>query len=177
MPSFQRLVIDSTGSAADFTSQCDLRPGGLDAVNNFANYIQGLAGGAEIGASLSFNVGAVKASGTVTFASTGPTAAQTCTVAGQTITAVASGAVQNQFNVSATPATVAANFAAAINASTNLQNIVTASALGAVVTVSASTPGKMGNGMAMANVNLANTTIVSFAGGSDGTAYLITATK
>lgn len=170
--SLQRLVINSDLSAAGFKSVCDLSMGGSDALNNFLAYMGGLLGGNYM-ALLSFNLGAVQAAGTVTFASTGPTNGQTCTIAGVTFTAVTSGATGNQFNISATPATVAANLAAAINASTSLSGIVTATSLLGVVTVTSVVPGTIGNGLVMANVNLSNTTIVSFAGGDNGTAYSI----
>ncbi len=149
--------------------------GGLDAVNSFENYVAQLSSGTQQGAKLDFNIGAVKASGTVTFASTGPTNGQTCTLFGVTFTAVTSGATGNQFNINATPATVAANFAAAVNAATSLAGIVTATSALGVATVSAVVPGKIGNGLVMANVNLSNTTFVTLAAGSDGTAYSIDA--
>jgi len=171
--SYQRLVINYNGTANDFKSECNLSMLGLAATNNFINYLGGLESGTQIGAALAFNVGAVLASGTVTFASTGPTNGQTCTIAGVTFTAVTSGATGNQFNINSTPATVAANLASAINAATSLAGIVTATSLAGVTTISAVVPGLIGNGLVMANVNLSNTTIVSFANGADGTAYSI----
>lgn len=173
MSSLQRLIITSVGTLADFNSLCNLKPGASVAANNFVDYLTGVIGGATQGANLAFQVGAVKASGTVTFASTGPTNGQTCTLFGVTFTAVTSGATGNQFNISATPATVAANLAAAINAATSLAGIVTATSLLGVTTVSAVVPGKIGNGLVMANVNLSNTTFSSLASGADGTAYTI----
>lgn len=173
MSSYVRLVIDSNGTSDDFKSQSNLAPLAQAALVNFANYINGLAGGAMIGADLFFKVGAVKASGTITTASTGSTATQTMTIAGVTLTAVASGATNNQFNVSTTPGTQATNIAAAINASTTLAGRVTATAALGVVTVTAEVPGLIGNGLVMANVNLANVTVVNFANGLDGTAYSI----
>lgn len=173
MSSLQRLIIDFQGTTADFKSICDLSPGQLPALNNFSDFIGGLLGGATQGALLSFAVGATQASGTVTFASTGPTNGQTCTIAGVTFTAVTSGATGNQFNISATPATVAANLASAINAASSLSGILTATSALGVVTVKPVVPGKIGNGIVMANVNLSNTTIVSLTGGTDGTAYTI----
>lgn len=173
MSSLQRIVITSQGTTADFKSLCNLAPGQLDAMNNFIDYLGGVAGGSILGASLAFNVGAVKASGTVTFTSTGPTNGQTCTLFGVTFTAVTSGATGNQFNISSTPATVAANLVTAINAASSLSGIVTASSALGVVTISAVVPGKIGNGLVMANVNLSNTTFVTLSGGLDGTAYTI----
>jgi hypothetical protein len=170
--SLQRLIINSDLSAVGFKSVCDLSMGGNDALNNFADYIGGLLGGNYM-ALLSFAVGAVQASGTVTFASTGPTNGQTCTIAGVTFTAVTAGATGNQFNISATPATVAANLVTAINASTSLSGIVTASSVLGVVTITSVVPGTIGNGIVIANVNLSNTTFVTLSGGDNGTAYSI----
>lgn len=168
-----RLLIDSNGTTADFKSQCNLAMGGLDAANSFADYIGGLLGGSIIGASLSFAVGAVQAAGTVTFASTGPTNGQTCTIAGVTFTAVTSGATGNQFNISATPATVAANLASAINAATSLAGIVTASSNLGVTTITSVVPGTIGNGVVIANVDLSNATFSTLANGANGTATVI----
>ena len=170
--SLMRIVLDSPLSAVGLKSVCDLAPGQLPALNNLLDYLGGVAGGNYM-ANLSILQGAVKASGTVTFASTGPTNGQTCTLFGVTFTAVTSGATGNQFNISATPATVAANIASAINAAASLAGIVTATSLLGVVTVRAVVPGKIGNGLVMANVNLSNTTISSLANGSDGTAYTL----
>lgn len=170
--SLTRLVISTELSADGFKSVCSLAPLGLDAVNNFHNYIGGVTGG-NYPASLSFNVGAVKAAGTITFSSTGPTNNQTCTIGNVTFTAKTSGATGNQFNISATPATVAANLAAAINASASLSGIVTATSLLGVVTITAAVPGTLGNGIQLANVDLSNAVFVALSGGSDGTAYSI----
>lgn len=168
--SLQRLIINTSLSAVGFQSVCPLAAGDLEAIQSLENYFGALAGGNQM-ALVSVNVGAVQAAGTVTFASTGPTNGQTCTIAGVTFTAVTSGATGNQFNINATPATVAANLATAINAAASMSGIVTAAAVGAVCTLTAVVPGTMGNGLVMANVNLSNTTIVSFTGGTNGTAY------
>lgn len=173
MSSLVRIVLTSNGTAADFKSQCNLAPGGLDANQSFENYIGGLSGGNVPGASLAFQVGATKAYATFTFSSTGPTNGQTCTICGVTFTAVTSDATGDQFNINATPATVAANLASAINAAASMAGIVTASSSGAVTTLTAVVPGKMGNGLVCANVNLSNTVVASFAASAavDGTAY------
>ncbi len=171
MSSLQRLVITSNGTKADFQSQCDMSPGKLPALNNIVDFLAGLAGGQRIGALLTWKVGAVQATGTITFTSTGPTNAQTMTLCGVTITAVTSATLKNQFTRSNTPSVDATNLAAAINASPDLTGICTAVAALGVVTVTAVVPGLIGNGLVTANVDLSNTTIVSFANGSDGTAY------
>ncbi len=172
--SLQRLIINSDLSTVGFQSVCDLSMGGLDAANNFSNYISGLLGGNYM-ALLSFAVGAVQASGTITVATTGPTNGQTCTIAGVTFTAKTSGAVpaNSEFNISATPATVATSLALAINSTVSLSGVVSATSALGVVTVTAAVPGTVGNGIVIANVNLSNTTFVTLAGGDNGTAYSI----
>lgn len=171
MSSFQRLVIESNGTKADFQSQCNMAMGGLDAVQSVVDYIAGLAGGQRIGAQLFWKVGAVKASGTITVSSTGPTNGQTCTIAGVTLTAKTTGAGTNEFNINASATVVAANIAAAINASPDLLGIVKATSALGVVTVTAEVPGAIGNGLVIVNVNLSNAVFVTLASGSDGTAY------
>lgn len=175
--SLQTLVINSDLSAAGFSSVCDLSPLQLPAANNFQNYISGLCGGNYM-ALLSFNVGVVAASGTITVASTGPTNTQTCLIAGYTLTAVTSGATpaNGEFNISATAATVATGIAAAINAVVGLKTLVSASAALGVVTVTSASLGTPGNGVKFANGNLSNTTFSGsgfLASGSDGTAYSV----
>lgn len=157
---------------------CDLSPLKDVAANNFLDYIGGLVGG-NYAALLSFNVGAVAGSATFTFASTGPTNGQTCTICGVTFTAVTSDATGNQFNINATASVVAANLALAINAAASMAGILTASSALGVCTLTAAVPGKIGNGLVTANVNLANTTVASFLSvntASDGTAYSVSLT-
>jgi hypothetical protein len=172
MSSLQRLVINSNGTALDFISQCNLKPLGLDGVNSFADYIQGLTGGNVAGASLHFKIGAVQATGTIT--STGAaTAAQAMTLLNVTLTAIGSAPGDNQFVPSATVGIQAANIAAAINASTTLSGKVIATAALGVVTVTSVVPGILGNGFQISAGTLANVSVGAFANGSDGTAYNI----
>lgn len=174
--SLQRLIIDTTLTGDEFTSILGLESADRHGLaKGLENWFQGESGGAYIaGSTTSLNVAAVQASGTVTFASTGPTNNQTCTIAGVTWTAKTSATpLAAEFTRSDTPATVAANLAAAINAYVAFNNILTATSASGVVTISCAIPGKVGNGIVMANVNLSNTTFVTFAGGTEGTAYTI----
>jgi hypothetical protein len=166
------IILDSDQPADAFRSQCNLAPLKIPALNNFLNYIAGVTGG-QYNASLTFYTGSVQASGTITVAAGGSANNQTMTICGVTFTAKTSGATGNQFNISATAATQAANMVAAINASANLSGIVVASRVGAVVTLTAVVPGVIGNGLVMANVDLANVTVVSFVSGSNGTTFVI----
>lgn len=169
--SFQRLIIESPLTADGFKSVCNLAPGQLDALQSFENYLGAVSGGNE-SAKLSFQVGAVKA--TATIVSTGAaTAAQTMTILNVTLTAVASDPGQNEFVPSGTVGTQAANIAAAINASDDLAGKVTATALAGTVTVASVVPGLIGNGLQIADVNLANVAVNAFSGGADGTSYTL----
>jgi len=97
---------------------------------------------------------AVAASGTVTCAAAA--AADTVTVAGVTFTAVAGAAGANQFSIDGDNTADAAALAAAINASVTagVTGCVTASNnSSAVVTITASTPGKIGNAITLASSN------------------------
>jgi hypothetical protein len=170
MSSLQRLVITYNGTSADFKSQCDMAPGKLPALNNIVDFLAGLAGGSRMGSLLTWKVGAVQATGTIT--STGAaTAAQAMTLLNVTLTAIGSNPGNNQFVPSATVGTQAANIAAAINASTSLAGKVTATALAGVVTVTSVVPGLMGNGFQISAGNLSNVSVGAFANGTDGTAY------
>lgn len=172
MSSLQRLVITSSGTVADFKSNCPLGMGGLDAANSFVDYLTGVIGGSIQGASLAFKVGAVQAAATITSTGTA-TAGQTMTLANITLTAVDADPGQNEFVVSATPATQTTNIAAMINASDDLAGIVTAEASQGVVTVTSVVPGLLGNGLQIADVDLGNVAVAAFEGGTDGTAYNI----
>lgn len=172
--SYQRLVINTPLTAEQFTSILGLeRNSDRDTMQQLASYLRALAAGSRAsGATVELDVGAVRASGTITFASTAATNNQTCTIAGVTWTAKTSATpLAAEYTVSTTPSVSATNLAAAINAYVAFNGILTASAALGVVTVYCSVPGKVGNGIVMANVNLSNTTIVSFANGTEGTQY------
>ena len=138
-------------------------------IRRVADFIKGLAGGARAGV-VELRVGAVKATATLTVTSTGPTNTETFVVAGTTFTAVTSGATGNQFNISATPATVAANIVAAVNGSATaaVTGAVVASAVSGVVTFTAKIAGTIGNGLVLTE-SLTNVALAGFSGGSDGT--------
>jgi hypothetical protein len=142
--------------------------------NTLGNYIHGGLN-RSYPQSWGLSIGAAYATDTITFSSTGPANSQTITIAGVTFTAKTSGATGNQFNISATPATVAANLTAAINASTNLVGLLTATSALGVVTVKSAVPGAIGNFITVANVNLANTAVATatLTGGVEGDAFSI----
>lgn len=134
-------------------------------VQKIVNFITAVQSGSELGPSgsaptiaVSIEGQATAATGTLTVATGGSAADETCSIAGVTFTAKASGATGNQFNVSATAATQATNMATAINASASLTGIVTASASNGVVTITAAKKGLIGNGIAISEGTLANVT-------------------
>lgn len=171
MSSLQRLIITSPESADQFKSIVDLAPGKREGATALAAYLESLAGGVR-SANILAQVGAAQATATIT--STGTAANdETMKLANQTLTAKTSSAVaaDGEFDISATPATQAANIAAAINAMPELAGIVSASSSEGVVTVLSLVPGLAGNGLECADVDLANVTVAGFSGGSDGTSY------
>jgi phage tail sheath gpL-like len=143
-------------------------------LENIGNYYSAMGGGPYAG-SVVVTSGAVQASGTLTVSSTGPTNGETATVANVTLTAETSGAdpTMGQFNISATPATVAANIALAINSTAALSGIVTATSALGVVTITAVAPGAIGNGIELDAGTLANTVAVAFSGGVDGSVITV----
>jgi hypothetical protein len=172
MASFQRLVITSAGTLADFKSLCDLTPGNLPAMNNFVDYLTGVIGGGIQGASFAFKVGATKATGTITFSSLANN--DTITVAGVVLTAKTSGATGAQFNLGADDTAAAANAVTLINSIASLSGIVTATSNLAVITVTAAVPGTVGNGLGLAISAHGSVSGALLTTGSDGTAYSVT---
>lgn len=169
-----RMLLTHETTAAQQTDQMGL--GASDRYKDgqgLGNYFSQLPSGTRSRADVFVNIGVTRASGTLTVAAGGSANGQTCTIANVTFTGVSGTPTGNQFQVSATAATQAANMAAAINASANLAAIVSASAALGVVTITANIPGLMGNGLQLSAGTLANVTAAGFSGGSDGTSYQI----
>lgn len=120
----------------------------VEALKNLLNAIEGGVRNASITTSVDDSAG-VSASGTVTF-SGASTASDTLVISGVTFTAVASGATGNQWNVGGSASAQATNLAAAINAAASMVGIVSASASGAVVTITSLTSGPVGNAITLA---------------------------
>lgn len=171
MPSTTTLIIQDPRDAASFKSICDLSIGAHEGALALAKYFEAVAGGVYP-SSITANVGATSATGTMTVTATGSVAAETCVVAGVTFTAVASGATGNQFNISATPTNQATNMVNAFNGSPGLAGIVTASNVAGVVTITAVVPGVSGNAIIISDA-LTNVATVAMAGGTAGTTYTI----
>jgi phage tail sheath gpL-like len=168
----QLILIDSDLSADQFKSVCPMEAGPIEALQSLENYVVALEGGNQM-ADVSAKVGAVQATATVTMTGTAANN-ETMKLCNETLTAKTSGAdpEAGEFNISATPNTQADSLVLAINSMPELAGLVTAARTGTgVVTITAVIPGVMGNGLECADVNLANTAVVGFADGSDGTEY------
>ena len=158
----QVILIDTDLSKAGFQSVCPMEARPVEGLQSLENYIVALEGGNQ-SADVSAKVGAISATATFTITSTGPTNGQAGTLLNTTLTAVTSGAnpALGQFNINATPATVAASMVLAINAVLGDKVLATA-ALG-VVTVTALVPGVLGNGLQISAGNLSNTSAGAWA--------------
>jgi hypothetical protein len=167
-----RIIGDTTTTltAAQIADTLGVKPLGREAADGLSNYFKALAGGVR-SASVVVLAGSVKATGLVTFTGA-PVANETVTIANVVFTAKASGATGNQFNIGGSITLTAAALAAAVNASSNLAGIVTATSAVGVVTLTAVAPGVIGNGLALSET-LTNSTVTAFASGSDGTSYTI----
>lgn len=149
----------------------------LDIDDNATSYseeaVEALFTAVVNGAQVSYtkvSTGSLQASGTGTFTGAA-TADQTMTIAGVTFTAKASpDESANEYLASATVSLEAASLARAINASTDLTNIVTATSALGVVTITAVEPGLSGNFIPTVDVDTSNFTFAQalLAGGSLG---------
>ena len=123
----------------------------LVALQNFFNRIIAGTNDAKVVAVID-DGNAASATDTITFTASN-TAADTVLINGVTLTCVASGAVNNQWNIGAGTATQqAAAFVAAVNASTTslVSGLVSASNLAGVVTLTSTIPGIAGNSVTVA---------------------------
>lgn len=173
MSVYSRIKLyDKSKSTAQLKSVLKLEQGGIfHKARLLAEYFKGLAGGADQ-SDIVVNVGAVHATGLITMTDV-PTADDTVSIANVTFTAKASGATGNEFNIGTGEEDTADNLAAAINASSDLADIVTAVSDGAgVVTLTVHIPGKMGNGVELSE-SMDNTTVTAFANGAEGTETII----
>lgn len=173
MTAYANVAITSPLTVDGLSSQIDLSMGGLDAVNNFVNFVSGATGGNQ-SASLVFNIGRLKATGT--FALDTVIATDAVSINGVAFTAVASGAVANQFNIGADDEETATNLAASINASVTalVTGVVTASAAAETVTITAVSPGTSGNLITIASADATITASgARLTAGSNGTATTV----
>lgn len=173
MSSKMVLLVNTNNDGATTASECapnvasnsnTTGAGAWSAIDTIASFLQTQALGR--GVNIVYTDTAVQATATVTFTGD-PSAGETMLLANVTLTARASGAIANEFNISAGNVTqTAANLAAAINASSNLTGIVSATSSLGVVTVTSLVAGNVGNGLQISE-SLSNTTATAFASGSE----------
>ena len=144
-----------------------------NAFRNIGSWFQSIGQGSR-----TFN-GFVQAGGTqaynaVTFSSF--VATNTVTINGVVMTGRATPTLAAEFTIGATDAATATNLAAVINGKgtiavppSKIWGVVSASASGAVVTITVLQPGAIGNLMTLAISANGNVTGANFAGGVDGT--------
>lgn len=154
------ITIDGTDSysMADVTSSIkDANTAPEREMDRLINFLSGLSSGAKHSGTVTVDVGVaglLASSATVTSAT--PLAADTITVNGVVFTAVSGTASANQFDISSADDTViAANIAAAINASitSGIMGVVKATSAAAVVTISSQVAGVIGNTITLATSN------------------------
>jgi len=152
----------NAATIADMLDKADPKTG----ANQLASLVSGMAGGAYDG-KIELAIGAVAASATLTFDTV--IATDVVVVNGVSIACVASGAGDDEFNKGSDDDESATNCAAAINES--VAGIVTASASGAVVTVTAVEEGDGGNAITISSPDTTITASAArLASGVDGTA-------
>lgn len=136
-------------------------------------WFKAVAGGLKSGVSCIVSRAAVKATGTITLSS--HVATDTCTVGGVVFTCMASGATGDQYNVGLSDTATAVNLAAALNASATAgaAGCFTATSNAAVVTVTASVAGRIGNSIQLAISAHGTVSGARLASGSDGTAVTL----
>ncbi len=138
------LYINDTSGSQGLTQNIGNQTGNTAAyVNDLQNYLGKVFQDPGNAALMLSTASVAKASGTLTLS--GVVATNTCSVAGTTFTAVASGATGQQFNVGASDTLTAVNLKNVINA-TVASTILVATSNGPVVTVTAADYGAMGNG-------------------------------
>lgn len=135
--------------------------------DHFARAAQGACA-----ANLKIALNPVAALATVTATGNG-TNTDTLTLCGTVITIVTSGATGNQVNIAASPTALAASIVALVNAAaSSWAGICTAANVAGVITFTASIPGTIGNGLALAKSSTALTLTNAWGAsvaGSEGT--------
>lgn len=164
-----RLVVDTAEDLGALTIDSSNRQKWL---RNLVDYLDAVGLGTQSASIVSSNV-AVTAFSTLALSGGGPANNETFVVNGVTFTCKTSGATGNEFNIGADNTATAVNIAAAVNASATagIPGIVTATSSGAVVTLSAAIPGRIGNAVtiteSLANTALGNATGGRFNSGAD----------
>lgn len=178
---YTRIVVDTPLTATQDAANLKLNgTGSWYNVKRLVDWMRTFVNGSR-SANMRVKVGAVKATGTVTFTSTGPVNDETMVVAGSTITAKTSATPgELEFTRSNTPNVDAVNLAALLNSHSAFTGIVTAEVTATgVVTISAAVPGLIGNKLTLTE-SMTNTAVSgsgTLASGTDGTSYNLTLGK
>lgn len=111
------------------------------------NLFAALGSGAKVGKVdvTAYSATPTAAARAVTLDNAALSAADTITIGGVVVTARASGATGNEFNIGGSSSASATNFAALVNSSSSFQYLVSASAASAVVTLTSLVKGSIGN--------------------------------
>lgn len=161
------LTVDDTQAAVD--ARIRQGQGGRGFIlDQIAQYLDRLAAGSSNMTSGRLVTGAVKSTGTVTFAATF-VEDDTVTINGVVFTGKDSPAGADEFAIGGDEEETAANFAAKINASAlaGIVNVVTASVSGAIVTLTCVTPGLVGNAITLAISAHGSVSAARMAGGAE----------
>lgn len=163
--SLTNIVMSMSDSAATLKAKWNYESTGGISTMLFADTIHALEQGANIGV-LTFNIGAVAASGTITLSSF--VADDTVAVAGVTLTGKASPSTDVQFAIGADDTATAANLAACINAKSTLSPFLLATSALGVVTVTSKIPGLIGNKVTLAISAHGSVSAANLANGAEG---------
>jgi hypothetical protein len=156
-------------SMADFKTN-DFR----DTLHKISKMFAGFANGAFSASSLIFKTAGGYAAMLLTFTGA-PTAAQTCVVNGVTVTARASGATGNEFNIGGSVTITAAAFVTMFNsrkASVSAWTAWTATSAAGVVTITCDVAGTVGMSGTI-STSLTNTSKTDAAGGTEGNSFSV----
>jgi len=171
---FLRMILNYPESAAGFLGFISPIEAGQprEVLRKFSDYLRSVSGG-QRNSSLLMAQNSVKASGTITFASF--IANNTVTINEVVFTAKASPVGANEFLLGGSDTATATNLAAKINASAlaKIVNVVTATSAAAVVTVTCSIPGLVGNVCTLAISANGSVSGANLASGSEGTAITL----
>jgi hypothetical protein len=147
------ILIQITNDQAEVDAVNDLLAEEVDYMTaslKLVDYMKSIASG-MLSSKVVAGVNPAKASGT--FEGNTVIATDAIAINGTTFTAVSSGATGNQFNIGGDDAETMANLAAAINASTDVNELVEATAEDEVVTITAKYPGILGNAITISSAD------------------------
>jgi hypothetical protein len=143
--------------------------------NKVISYFKGLESGSQPGGPYTVDIqvaggDAVAASGTATITHANLTAGDTITIARVVVTARASGATGNEFNIGADATADATALTTLINTSSSFTGICTATSALGVVTITSAVKGTIGNGLLLATSDATAFALVQPSGGAAATA-------